>query len=65
MTDDHGQSTHPRPTSRPVTEDGRLEWVPWVIGNKSGHEFFLDGQNLGTITLEEAMKVYGEKQNAD
>lgn len=58
LTDDHGQGTDRFPTGRPVTKDGRLTYVPWVTGDKAGHEFFLDGQNLGEITLDAAMAEY-------
>lgn len=58
LTDDYGRGTGRFPTGRPVTQDGRLVYVPWVIGDKAGHEFFLDEQKLGEITLEAAMAEY-------
>ena len=57
LTDDHGQSTFPFPGGRLVTNDGRLVWVGPLLPHQFG-EFFLDGVNLGNITLEQAMGSY-------
>ena len=58
LTDDYGRSTHRFPSGRPCTDDGRLLWVPWVLGDKSGHEYFLDENKLGASTLAEALEAY-------
>lgn len=58
LTDDYGIGTGRFPTGRLVTQDGRLIYVPHVIGDTCKHEFFLDEQNLGEITLETAMAAY-------
>lgn len=57
MTNDNGESIFPRKNARLVTRDGRLEWVGPILPHQSG-EFFLDGVNLGNITLEQAMGSY-------
>ena len=57
ITDDHGKSLRKPEGARPVTDDGRLIWVGPVLPHE-WHEFFLDGVNLGCITLEQAMKTY-------
>ena len=61
LTDDHGQTTRRFPTGRAVTDDGRLVYVPYQLGDNVGHEFFLDDTNLGQISLEEATAKYKEK----
>jgi hypothetical protein len=43
--------------ARPVTDDGRLSWVGPLLPHQKG-EFFLDGVNLGNITLARAMEFY-------
>ncbi len=60
MTDDKGQTRHPFPGSRPVTDDGRLLYLCTQIGNNITHEFILDGQSLGKIDLVTAMRMYDE-----
>ena len=57
ITDDHGKSLRKPEGVRPVTDDGRLIWVGPVLPYER-HEFFLDGVNLGCITLEQAMNTY-------
>ena len=57
ITDDHGKSLRKPEGARPVTDDGRLIWVGPILPHER-HEFFLDGVNLGCITLEQAMKTY-------
>lgn len=61
LTDDHGQTTRRFPTGRAVTDDGRLVYVPYQLGENVGHEFFLDDTNLGHISLDEAMEKYKER----
>jgi len=57
LTDDHGRSFHNPEGGRPVTRDGRLVWFGPVERHHT-HEFFLDGVNLGRVTLECAMAAY-------
>ena len=57
VTEDNGKSPRRPEGARPVTDDGRLLWVGPVLPHER-HEFFLDGVNLGCITLEQAMGSY-------
>jgi len=57
LTNDYGESTRYPAHSRLVTNDGRLLWIGPVMDHQV-HEFFLDGVNLGSITLDQAMEQY-------
>lgn len=57
LTNDNGRSTHCPEGARPVTSDGRLLWCGPILPHQQ-HEFFLDGVNLGCVTLEQAMGLY-------
>ena len=63
-TDAHGRSLHRPEGARPVTDDGRLLWVGPILPHQQ-HEFFLDGVNLGSVTLEQAMEAYHERPLAN
>lgn len=54
LTDDNGRGFHNPCGARAVSDDGRLLWVGPLLPHQHG-EFFLDGANLGSITLEQAM----------
>ena len=47
----HGNS----PDLRPVTQDGRLGCCIHNLWDKTVHDFWLDGKDLGQITLAEAL----------